>query len=234
MTTTAEPTAGHNPFGPAEDAPRQAATKAANVHGECSIQTFSSAGSLGQTHADAQGFTDYLNRFSPGNFRYRDAEVKFWEYTEPYDDWQGTFGSDAVQAFYHSGHGTMDANGVFYAPLGAMWDNKDWVNSTQMLLGNERLRYLFWSTCLSLRVLDGQSPIRTWNGRSPGVRMIFGWETVSWDSPVYGRRFWDHWNMRKSFSKAWMDAGWDAGHDQAPSAVGIGASQAEAQNRVFH
>ena len=115
-----------------------------------------------------------------------------------------------------------------------MWDNKDWVNSTQMLLGNERLRYLFWSTCLSLRVLDGQSPIRTWNGRSPGVRMIFGWETVSWDSPVYGRRFWDHWNMRKSFSKAWIDAGWDAGHDQAPSAVGIGASQAEAQNRVFH
>ena len=111
MTTTAEPTAGHNPFGPAEDAPRQAATKAANVHGECSIQTFSSAGSLGQTHADAQGFTDYLNLFSPGNFRYRDAEVKFWEYTEPYDDWQGTFGSDAVQAFYHSGHGTMDANG---------------------------------------------------------------------------------------------------------------------------
>ncbi|ACY22331.1 hypothetical protein Gbro_3125 [Gordonia bronchialis DSM 43247] len=234
MTTTAEPTAGHNPFGPAEDAPRQAATKAANVHGECSIQTFSSAGSLGQTHADAQGFTDYLNVFSPGNFRYRDAQVKFWEYTEPYDDWQGTFGSDAVQAFYHSGHGTMDGNGVFYAPLGAMWDNKDWVNSTQMLLGNERLRYLFWSTCLSLRVLDGQSPIRTWNGRSPGVRMIFGWETVSWDSPVYGRRFWDHWNMRKSFSKAWMDAGWDAGHDQAPSAVGIGGSQAEAQNRVFH
>ena len=139
-----------------------------------------------------------------------------------------------MQAFYHSGHGTMDGNGVFYAPLGAMWDNKDWVNSTQMLLGNERLRYLFWSTCLSLRVLDGQSPIRTWNGRSPGVRMIFGWETVSWDSPVYGRRFWDHWNMRKSFSKAWIDAGWDAGHDQAPSAVGIGASQAEAQNRVFH
>jgi len=26
-------------------------------------------------------------------------------------------------------------------------------------LGNERLRYMFWSTCLSLRVLDGHSPI---------------------------------------------------------------------------
>lgn len=224
----------HNPFKELESDDSLAAAKATNVHGECSIQTFSSAGALSQTHADAQGFTDYLNRFTPGNFRYKDAGVQFWAYTEPYDDWQGVYGSDAVQVFYHSGHGGMDANGVFFAPLGAKWNNKDWVNSSEMNLGNERLRYAFWSTCTSLRVHDGHSPHRTWNKVNQGMRMIFGWETVSWDSPVYGRRFWDHWNARKSFSRAWMDAGWDAGHNQAPSAVGIGASQAEAQNRVFH
>ena len=62
-----------------------------------------------------------------------------------------------------------------------------------MRLGNEHLRYLFWSTCLSLRVFDGQNPIRTWHDANLGMRMIFGFETVSWDSGDYGKFFWEEW-----------------------------------------
>lgn len=213
---------------------RKGTKAAANVHGSCSIENFPSAGALSQTHEDAYGFYSYLARWWPGNFRFTDGGVQPWEYTEPYDDWQGLYGGDAVGVFYHSGHGGMDGNGVFYAPLGAAWNGSDWVNSTQMQLGNERLRYLFWSTCTSLRVHDGNSPIRTWNAANKGLRMIFGWETVSWDVDVYGRRFWDHWNAGNSFSKSWMNAGWDGGRDQAPSAAGMGASAEEAQARVFN
>lgn len=208
--------------------------KAANHHGANSLQVFSSVTGLSHTHADADGFQRYLDRFNPSNFRFKDAGVQYWEYTEPYDDWQGVYGGDAVGVFYHSGHGGMDGNGVFYAPLGAVWSGQDQVNSTQMQLGNERLRYLFWSTCYSLRVHDGQTPVRTWNNANKGLRMIFGWETTSWDSDIYGSRFWDHWNAGNSFSKAWLVAGWDAGHDQAPSACAMGASAGEAQDRVFH
>jgi Family of unknown function (DUF6345) len=142
--------------------------------------------------------------------------------------------SPAVEVFYHSGHGGMDANGVSYAPLGATWGGQTWVNSTQMTLANQSLRYAFWSTCLSLRVHDGQDPWRTWSTHTNGVRMIFGWESVSWDDPGYGANFWKHWNAEKKFSRTWLQAGWDAGHDQAPSAAARGASAAEAQDRVFN
>lgn len=230
MTIIDEPHALTSPFA----GTRRGTRAAANVHGACSVETFPSADALSRTHEDADGFTAYLNRFWPANFRSYDGGVQPWEYTEPYDDWQGVYGADAVGVFYHAGHGGMDGNGVFYAPLGAAWGGSDWVNSTQMQLGNERLRYLFWSTCTSLRVHDGHSPWRTWNAANKGLRMIFGWETVSWDVDVYGRRFWDHWNAGNSFSKAWMNSGWDGGRDQAPSAAGLGASADEAKDRVFN
>lgn len=206
----------------------------ARNHGECSLQTFADVGGLAHTHDDAGGFRDYLNRFNPGNFWFQDGHVQYWEYTEPYDHWQDTYGADAVKVFYHSGHGGMDANGTFFAPLGATWGDQTWVNSTQMTLANQTLRYAFWSTCLSLRVHDGQSPWRTWSGHVNGMRMLFGWETVSWDYPSYGAKFWEHWRTDHKFSGAWLMAGWDGGHDQAPSAVAMGASAAEAQDRVFN
>ncbi|KQU36083.1 MULTISPECIES: DUF6345 domain-containing protein [unclassified Rhodococcus (in: high G+C Gram-positive bacteria)] len=210
------------------------AARATGVHGASSIQTFMpGVGGLSRTHGDADGFAAYLNRFSPGNFRFRDSGVQFWQYAEPYDDWQGVYGSDAVSVFYHSGHGTMDGAGVFYAPLGAAWGGKDWIRSDEITWGNERLRYAFWSTCLSLRVHGGHSPWRTWAAHAAGMRMLFGWETVSWDVDVYGRRFWDHWNTGQSFSAAWLNSGWDGGRDQAPSACGMGATEGEAKDRVF-
>ncbi len=115
-------------------------------------------------------------------------------YEEAFDNWQDTYGTDAVVAFYHSGHGNMDGNGVFKAPLGSKWDNRDWAFSNRMSLGNETVRYLFWSTCFSLRVFGAHNPIRTWHNVNQGFRMLFGFETTSVDNPNYGKFFWEEWN----------------------------------------
>ena len=206
-----------------------------DVYGAFSLETFADVGGLTYTHEDAQGWIDFLGGTGPANFWYKDANVQPWAYYETYDNWQDTYGLDAVLAAYHSGHGGMDANGVFWAPVGANWGGLGtWVHSDQMRLGNEQVNYLFWSTCLSCRVLGGQNPIRTWSAANLGFRMLFGFETVSWDSPNYGKFFGEEWRKGKSLSTAWLDASWRIAHDQAPSAVACGATVAEAQNRLFN
>ncbi|NAZ84775.1 DUF6345 domain-containing protein [Kineococcus indalonis] len=212
-----------------------AKSRAANVHGALSIETFCSAGPLSHTHEDADGFSEWLGRWYPSNFRYRDGGVKIWAYTEPHDNWQDTYGMDAVLCAWHSGHGGMAADGVFFVPLGAPWAGDDCtVTSEQMRLGDERARYVFWSTCESLRVLGGHSPSRTWSTANQGLRMIFGFETISWDFPDYGRKFGEHWNSGKSLSASWLQASWDLAHDQAPSVSANGATKEEAQDRLWN
>jgi hypothetical protein len=204
----------------------------ADMYGACSIENFSSASSLGLTHDDAQGWLDYVTQFTAGNFWFRDAGVQVWQYEETYDNWQDSFGTDAVVAFYHSGHGAMDGNGVFQAPLGSKWDNRDWAFSNAMRLGNETARYLFWSTCFSLRVFAPHNPIRTWHPVNQGFRMLFGFETTSVDNANYGRYFWEEWRKGKAFSTAWLDASWRISHNQVPTVVATGTNAAEALNRL--
>ncbi|MET0916610.1 MAG: DUF6345 domain-containing protein [Jiangellaceae bacterium] len=204
--------------------------------GALSVENFASAGPLTYTHDDAIGFLQWLERYGvTRNFWLADGGVKTWAYYEDYDNWQDTYGIDADLITYHSGHGGMDGNGVFYAPMGATWSGNDTnAVSSNMAVGNEYCRYLFWSTCFSLRVLDGHSPIRTWGGPNRGLRMILGYETVSIDSPNYGRFFGNHWNAGESISTAWLNASWDISHHQAPSATAWGANAQEAQNRCYN
>lgn len=204
----------------------------ADMYGACSIETFSSASPLGLTHDDAAGWIDYVTRWTPGNFWYGDGSVKVWMYEEDYDNWQDTYGADAVVAFYHSGHGNMDSNGVFQCPMGGVWDGRDWAFSNRMSLGNEQVKYLFWSTCFSLRVLGGHSPIRTWHPVNKGLRMIFGYETTSVDNPNYGKFFWEEWNKGKTFAQAFLDASWRISNGQAPSVCACGVDATDALNRL--
>jgi hypothetical protein len=143
---------------------------------------------------------------------------------------------DAVMAVYHSGHGVMQGDGRFAAPLGADWGGLGtWAFSDRMRLGNEQARYIWWSTCESLRVHDGHNPIRTWSPANLGFRMLFGYETVSVDDPDYGRAFWRHWNEGKSLSTAFVDASWyDISTHQAPSVVACGATVEEATDRLYN
>jgi hypothetical protein len=222
---------------PFEEAPREVTTGgSADYYGACSLETFCDAGGLTYTHDDAAGWLDYITRFVSANFWRGDGSVQPWIYYEDYDNWQDTYGADAVMAFYHSGHGGMRSDGVFEVPVGANWGGLGCrVFSNQMRLGNEQVRYIFWSTCESLRVLGGHSPIRTWSPANLGFRMLFGFETVSWDDPDYGKAFWEEWNRGKSFSTAWLDASWyHVATDQSPSVVAVGATQAEAQDRLYN
>jgi hypothetical protein len=203
--------------------------------GAFSLERFATASNLNYTHDDAYGWLEYLQKFHPRNFWYGDRNVKVWAYYETYDNWQDTYGMDAVLAVYHSGHGGMRSDGRFWAPLGANWGglgSDAW--SHLMRLGNEQVRYIFWSTCTSCRVSGGHSPIRTWSPANLGFRMLFGYETVSYDDPDYGRYFWKHWRKGKSFSSAFLDASWEISHRQAPSVVACGATRDEAINRIYY
>jgi hypothetical protein len=223
------------PFGPPTRRRRAARAYSGDYYGAFSLEKFASAGSLQYTHEDAQGWMAYLGKFYPNNFWYKDANVKPWAYYEEYDNWQDTYGMDAVLAVYHSGHGGMGADGTFTAPLGAAWGNLGTsASSSKMSLGNEQANYVFWSTCLSLRVLGGHNPIRTWSPANKGFRMLFGYETTSWDDPDYGKYFWQEWCKGKSLGTAFLDASWRIAHDQAPAVVACGATADEAKTRVFH
>ncbi|MDH4027903.1 MAG: DUF6345 domain-containing protein, partial [Nitrospirota bacterium] len=206
-----------------------------DFYGANSIEHFSSASGLTYTHEDAKGFLDYPTSFAGkgANFWLRDAGVKVWEYEEQYDNWQDTYGMDSVMVFYHSGHGAMDGRGVFQAPLGGKWDNRDWAFSNRMAFANEELRYLFWSTCYSLRVSGPDNPVRTWWAPNKGgLRMLFGYETTSVDDPNYGKFFWEEWKKGKTFARAFLDASWRISHSQVPVAMAVGSSQADAVNRL--
>jgi hypothetical protein len=209
---------------------------AGNWFGAFSIQSFVDQNSLSQTHADADGWYSYLGRFNTGNFHLEDSGVVVWEFIEgggDWDDWQDTYGLDSCKSIYYSGHGGMDGNGVFSIPLGADWSTRGhWASSDKMVIGDDHTRYMFWSTCLSLRVLDGMDPIKTWGGPDRGFRMLFGFETTSVDSGDYGSNFWTEWNKGKSFTQAWLDASWDISHTQAPSVVACGTNAGESGARL--
>jgi hypothetical protein len=234
MTMSMTNDTAESPFGDVDSGEVRAA--AANQWGAFSVETFASADPLTHTHEDAQGWLDYLDDFTPFNFWLTDANVKVWAYEEDFDAWDGTYGMDAVLAVYHSGHGVMLGDGRFAAPLGADWGGLGtWAYSDRMRLGNEQARYIWWSTCESLRVHGGHNPIRTWSPANLGFRMLFGYETVSVDDPDYGRAFWRHWNDGKSLSTAFMDASWyDISTHQAPSVVACGATAEEATDRLYN
>ncbi len=223
-----------------KSAPEPAGLKAVvggsnDLYGAHSIEHFSSTSGLTYTHEDARGFLDFPTSFAGNgaNFWLKDAGVKVWEYEEAYDNWQDTYGMDSVMVFYHSGHGNMDGNGIFQAPLGAKWDNRDWAFSNKMAFANEELRYLFWSTCFSLRVSGPDNPVRTWWVPNKGnLRMLFGYETTSVGDPNYGRYFWEEWKKGKTFARAFLDASWRISHSQVPVAMAVGANASEAARRL--
>lgn len=212
---------------------RAATAAAADMYGFCSIEKFASTSGLSYTHEDAAGFHDYVAQFTTPNFWFKDQNVTPWVWDKNYDNYQDQFGFDAACVSYHSGHGVMDKDtGVYSAPMGAAWNGTDWVSSDTMRLGDNNARYLFFSTCLSLRVHDGQSPIRTWHPANGGFRMIFGFETESIDDPNYGKYFWEEWNKNKSFSRAWLDASWRIDRQQVPTVAACGATPEEARARL--
>jgi hypothetical protein len=219
-----------NPF--AEPATR-GARAAAGMYGMCSIEDFpGTITDLEYTHEDVQGFHDFVAQFTVPNYWLRDSAVQAWVYDQAYDNWQDQYGFDSACVVYHSGHGDMDVNGVYSAPMGGSWDSRGWIHSSEMRLGDNHARYVFFSTCLSLRVLGGMTPVKTWHPANGGVRMFFGYETVSVDDPDYGANFWAEWGKNKTFCDAWLDASWQVDRYQTPSVAACGTTPADATARL--
>ena len=203
------------------------------LYGACSIETYRAAGALHAAHRDAGGFLDAVDSFAAPDYWRRDAAVKSWFYDSRLPAAAGR-NIDAVRVFYHAGHGRMDGAGNFRLPMGALWTGVDGcLDGNRMWLGADRLRYLFWSTSESLCVSDGRNPLRSWARSNAGLRMMFGFDSVCWDSGAYGANFWRHWRMGKSFSQAWLDGAWDVAHDQNPVVAACGATREEALATLF-
>jgi hypothetical protein len=204
-----------------------------NLLGAFSVESFPGVGALSGAHRDAAGFLAYPERFRPRDFWYQDDGVKVWAYRGDFDNWDDAYGLDAVRVAYHSGHGSMDADGVFTAPMGSAWRGNDTsAASTRMRLGDDHARYVFWSAGNSLRVLEGHTPVRTWAQANHGVRMMFGFQTETFDGPDQGANFWLHWRNGEPLSTAWLDAGWDVSDAQTPVVVACGVDRAEALSRL--
>ncbi len=218
--------------------------------GTTSVQDFQGTqAQLYNTHASADGFRNYFTTWYTPNFARRDSAVSVWLFHDfsgyNYDLWNsgGTdYGVDGVRVMWHDSHGGMSSTNNFVTSMGANWSGKGWnASSGSMALGgnyysyaDERLRYMFWNTCNSVMVSGGHDPYSTWGVRSKGIRMVFGYETVSIDSPNYGKYFWEEWNKGKSLSTAWMDASWRINTRQSPSVVAFGANQTEATDRLYN
>ena len=206
-----------------------------HTYGAASMQVYADGQVAYNTHASADGFLAYVNQFEQTSFRVKDQQVQWWQYDPPFDDWLNNYGCDSVEVFYHAGHGGTDGStGDYSAPLGAAWDNVIFLNSSQMSIGDQRLRYLFLATCDGCMVFPPNNPIRTWNVCNRGFRMLFGATGLIYDDPNYGTNFWNHWVGGDSFSQAWQDSLLDVSSGHQPASTAVGSSAADAQTRLFN
>lgn len=206
-----------------------------HTYGAASMQVYADGQVAYNTHASADGFLAYVNQFEQTSFRVKDQQVQWWQYDPPFDDWLNNYGCDSVEVFYHAGHGGTDGStGDYSAPLGAAWDDVIFLNSSEMSIGDQRLRYLFLATCEGCMVFAPNNPIRTWNVCNRGFRMLFGATGLIYDDPNYGTNFWNHWVAGDSFSQAWQDSLLDVSSGHQPASTAVGSSAADAQTRLFN
>ncbi len=233
-----------------QNARTESTSGVSDMVGTTSVEDFQGTQqNLSNTHESADGFRNYFTTWYTPNFARRDSAVSVWQFHDfanyNYDLWNsgGTdYGADSVRVMWHDSHGGMSSPNNFVTSMGANWAGNGWnASSANMALGgnyysygDERLRYMFWNTCNSVMISGGNNPYSTWGVRSKGVRFVFGYETVSIDSPNYGKFFWEEWNKGKSLSTAWLDASWRINTKQSPAVVAFGANQTEATDRLYN
>lgn len=205
------------------------------MYGGASVQVYPQDATLTYPHACVDGFLGYVAQFNTINFHAKDDDVREWRYDQEYDNWQDRLGMDSVRAFYHFAHSTTMNNGVYLTAMGRTWDNTIYAESDRMGFGDQRLRYLFLHGCESLRTNFGHSPYRTWHAPNRGARMLFGFDSLTFDTDQQGTRFFKEWNTGKSFSQAWQDAALSIFHNNhRVSSAACGATDREAQDRLWN
>ena len=206
-----------------------------NMYAGTSIQVFPGGeATLSTPHSDVGAFLAYVGKFDSINFHAKDDDVREWRFNHEYDNWQDSLGTDSVRVHYHYGHCGMDPNGVLVIAMGRTWDNTFYADSTRMSFGDQRLRYLFLHGCDNLQMHFGQSPLRTFGTPNKGARMVFGFDSLTYDIDGLASGFFREWNTGKSFSQAWQDAALGIYSDHRPASTACGATAEEAQSRLWN
>ncbi|MFF4985617.1 DUF6345 domain-containing protein [Streptosporangium saharense] len=190
---------------------------------------------LFDTHRDAAGFQKALSK--PASFHLKDEKVHSRYY---HGDGAGSsYGIDTNVVTYHSGHGDLSDPKGRYTPF--LHHKGDcWAWSDRMVIGAKNCRYIFWSTCYSLRIGKDEktgrqnTPPRTWGAANHGFRMIFGYQTYSNDHFRYGEKFVRYVRGGYSFSEAFLLASWVINPYQTPVAAACGSIGTETRNRLLN
>jgi hypothetical protein len=188
---------------------------------------------LPATHGDTWGFINGRAAWQKKNFVYGNADVWADDFKSGSDHYAasnlptGFDGVDSVVVGYIATHGVTSGT-TFTMSAGGTGHGGCTVRSTQMSFGQNDLRYMFFSTCQSVRNVD---PGAVWFRTAKGIRAILGYHTNIVDSDAYGKYFFENW--KKTGAKttdSFLDASWRVSHDQVPVAAWFGPDTATAES----
>jgi hypothetical protein len=188
---------------------------------------------LPATHGDTWGFINGRAAWQKKNFVYGNADVWTDDFKSGSDHYAasnlpaGFDGVDSVVVGYIATHGVTSGT-TFTMSAGGTGHGGCTVRSTQMSFGQNDLRYMFFSTCQSVRNVD---PGAVWFRTAKGIRAILGYHTNIVDSDAYGKYFFENW--KKTGAKttdSFLDASWRVSHDQVPVAAWFGPDAATADS----
>lgn len=153
----------------------------------------------------------------------------------------GFDGVDAPMVAYLSSHGAAGGN-TYYAQMGSPENGGCSVPSDQMRLGNQNLRYLFLSTCQSLKMgpgggdrpdLPGDSAHATWADAAKGVNCILGYSTTQVDDTRYGSLFWSKYMVSGTqLASTFFDVSNAINLTQIPAVLCFGSNATEARGKL--
>ncbi|TPG28204.1 DUF6345 domain-containing protein [Mycolicibacterium hodleri] len=187
---------------------------------------------LPATRGDTWGFVNGRAAWQEKNFVYGNGDVWADDFMSSSDHYAasnlpaGFDGVDSVVLGYIASHGVTSGS-TFTMSSGGTGHGGCTVKSTQMSFGQNDLRYMFFSTCQSVRNVN---PGAVWFRTAKGVRAIFGYHTNIVDSDAYGKYFFENW--KKTGAKttdSFLDASWRVSHDQSPVAAWFGPDMATAE-----
>lgn len=183
------------------------------------------------TEGDVFGWMNNRADWQKRNFVYANADVWADDFKSGSDHYTssslpaGFDGIESVVVGYISTHGVTSGN-TFTMSTGGTGHGGCGVSSNQMSFGENGLRYMFFSTCQSVRNVR---PGDVWFGAANGIRALFGYQTNSVDSDAYGKYFFENWKKEEAkTTTAFLDASWRISHDQIPVAAWFGPDQATA------
>lgn len=149
----------------------------------------------------------------------------------------GYLGAESGTVAYFSTHGGT-SNGVY--SLSVNHDGVCRVSSREMFLGDGDLRYLFLSTCQSVKIgngmdprVAGENPFTTWSPSVNGLACVLGYSSNESDSDRYGQYFNEIWRGGQSpIVSSFLNASERVTRSQVPAVICFGRTVEEAKSTM--